>query len=101
MPVGSMPYLMRRGWPVCRLRSSFWCSSASGTICSTPRRIRANCSATVFTAIPFGRIEDKAGRKEQLGGLGGSVVHLELAHRFKGLTVVDDARFALTGRPGQ
>src|SRR5579872_4208111 len=79
MPVGSMPYLTRRGLPVFRLRSSFWRSSASGTICSAPRWIRASCSSRVFT--------------------GASTVHLESTDRLEGLTVVDDDGFALTRRP--
>src|SRR5262249_16516000 len=45
-----MPYLTRSGWPVATLRWSFARRAASGTICSTPRRIRASCSSTLFTA---------------------------------------------------
>src|SRR5262249_47973637 len=58
--------------------------SASGTICSTPRRITSNCSATLFTIdLPC------------------SGIHLEAPDRLEGLTIMDDARFALSGRPTQ
>src|SRR5262245_43571008 len=53
MPVGSMPYLTRSGFPVLTLRSSFLRNSSSGTILSTPLRIRACCSSTVFTITPI------------------------------------------------
>ena len=36
------------------LRSSFWRSSSSGSIWSTPRRIRASCSSTVFIGCSLG-----------------------------------------------
>src|SRR5262245_52992007 len=81
MPVGSMPYLTRSGVPVLTLLSSFFRSSSSGTICSTPRRITASCSSTDFMSVP-------------------STVHLKAAHDLKGLRVVDDLRFAPAGRPG-
>src|SRR5215471_16082251 len=83
MPVGSMPYLTRSGLPVLMLRSSFFRSSASVSICSTPRRITASCSSTDFTTAPS------------------STVHLEASDGLEGMRVVDDGGFAPIGRPAQ
>src|SRR4051794_29954332 len=86
IPVGSMPYLTRRGWPVLRLRSSFWRSSAFcwasvfGSM-RMPRQIRASCSSTGFTGRPLAK-------------------HLKPPHRFKGVTVMDHGRFAPPRGPG-
>src|SRR5437762_3384382 len=78
-----MPYLTRSGLPVLTLRSSFWRSSASVTICSTPRRITVSCSSTDFTTAPS------------------STVHLEASDGLEGMRVVDDGGFAPAGRPAQ
>src|SRR5437773_5428061 len=78
MPVGSIPYLTRSGFPVFTLRANFCCSSASGTICSAPRQIKANCSSTVFTALAF---------SARL------LVHLKAPDRFEGIAVMVDRRF--------
>src|SRR5437016_5564761 len=95
MPVGSMPYLMRRGVLVATLRSSLRTSSASGTSWSVPRRIRANCSATLFTATSLLSLrQDRQSRRLSLR------IHLKSAHGLKGLTEVVDVRFALSRRPG-
>src|SRR5271157_3929554 len=45
IPVGSMPYLTRKGWFARSDRSSFLRNSSSGTICSTPRRRMRSCSS--------------------------------------------------------
>src|SRR5262249_37239399 len=85
MPVGSMPYLTRKGLPVWMLRSSFWSSSSSGVICSTPRRSRAICSAALFMTDS---LRSRSG------------IHLPAADCLEGMTMVDDVGFALVGRPG-
>src|SRR5262245_879207 len=70
-PVGSMPYLTRSGVPVATLRWSFALRASSGTICSTPRRIRVSCSSTLFTArFPLSKeghhgIHGKHGKKTE------------------------------------
>src|SRR5437016_4649002 len=105
MPVGSMPYLTRSGFPVFTLRSSFWRNSGSGTI-SAPRRMRANCSSTVFTALA--RSERLPNQRRHQGLFAGNwgdtiysaklLVHLKAPGRFKGISVMTDQRFfALSG----
>src|SRR5438132_2530971 len=105
MPVGSMPYLTRSGFPLFTLRSSFWRNSDSGTI-SAPRRIRANCSSAVFTALA--RSERLPNQRRHQGLFAGNwgdtiysaklLVHLKAPGRFKGISVMADQRiFAISG----
>ena len=47
MPVGSMPYLTRRGTPLLTERSSLRTNSGCGVIASTPRLRSSNCSAAL------------------------------------------------------
>src|SRR5579885_2513082 len=113
MPVGSMPYLTRRGLPVLTLRSSFLRNSSSGTICSTPRRIRASCSSTGFTEISRGPAG--GGRQPPDGSIPQgiihqgasaprppwSTVHLEAPDGREGRRVMDDGRFGLVRGPAE
>src|SRR5579871_1685448 len=121
-----MPSLTRSGRPVCTLRSSFRTNSASGTICSVPRRISSNCSATLFTSCPPEELTTESQRTQRKTQKRGKmfllsrlifcffpcvlcdvvvscflVIHLESADCLKGLTVMDDMGFALSFRPAQ
>src|SRR5207245_1974055 len=100
MPVGSMPYLTRSGLPVLKLRSSFWRSSASGTICSAPRLIKASCSSTDFTACPTRFFEPRLNKENShFRNASISTEHLETSSNLEGVAIVFDGRLGLIGGP--
>src|SRR5262245_6885220 len=119
MPVGSMPNLTRRGMPCVRLRVSFSRSCSSGTICSTPRRIKASWCSTFsctsrltwgVSSAAIGTLDHLAAelarrgrhhsaRAEHARRPNPSTVHLKAPDGGEGVPVMDNRGLALVRRP--